>query len=59
MPMSHQFDVVEFERTSTKPGDPDAGNRKNPYWNRLREGDYAKYNLDGYLSNNNVIDKLI
>ena len=50
---------VEFERTSTKPGDPDAGTEKNPYWKPIkREGDYAKYTLDGYLFNNNVIDKV-
>ena len=50
---------VEFERTGTKPGDTDAGTEKNPYWKAVkREGDYSKYTLDGYLFNNNVIDKV-
>lgn len=50
---------VEMERTGTRPGDPDAGTEKNPYWKPVkREGDYSKYTLDGYLFNNNVIDKV-
>ena len=50
---------VEFERTDAKPGDPDAGTEKNPYWKPIkREGDASKYTLDGYLFNNNVLDKV-
>ena len=50
---------VEYERTETKPGDPGAGTKENPYFKPIkREDAYTKYTLDGYLFNNNVIDKV-
>lgn len=50
---------VEYERTDTKPGDPDAGTRKNPYFKPIkRKADYTKYTIDGYMFNNNVMDKV-
>ena len=50
---------VEYERTDTKPGDPGAGTKENPYFKPVkREDAYTKYTLDGYLFNNNVIDKV-
>ena len=50
---------VEYERTDTKPGDPGAGTKENPYFKPIkREDAYTKYTLDGYLFNNNVIDKV-
>ena len=50
---------VEYERTDTKPGDEGAGTKDNPYFKPIkREDAYTKYTLDGYLFNNNVIDKV-
>ena len=50
---------VEYERTDTKPGDEGAGTKENPYFKPIkREDAYTKYTLDGYLFNNNVIDKV-
>lgn len=50
---------VEYERTGTKPGDPGAGTKSNPYFKPLkRDNAYTKYTLDGYMFNNNVIDKV-
>lgn len=50
---------VEYERTETKPGDPGAGTKENPYFKPIKRDDaYTKYTLDGYLFNNNVIDKV-
>lgn len=50
---------VEYERTDTKPGDEGAGTKENPYFTPIkREDAYTKYTLDGYLFNNNVIDKV-
>ena len=50
---------VEYERTDTKPGDDKAGTSENPYFKPIKRDDaYTKYTLDGYMFNNNVIDKV-
>lgn len=50
---------VEFERTDVTPDTPGAGSDEKPYWKRIkRTGEYEKYTLDGYLFNQNVLDKV-
>ena len=50
---------VEFERTDVTPDTPGAGSDDKPYWKKVkRTGDIEKYTLDGYLFNQNVLDKV-
>lgn len=50
---------VEFERTDVTPDTPGAGSDDKPYWKKIkRTGDVEKYTLDGYLFNQNVLDKV-